>query len=152
MFGVRILLALLSELRSPQSFLLIPWNKLNATGVIGSFGKTCLLNLWGLLSFLKWGRNMKKTIWTACYIYLGLVFYLGFFIAFVRKIVIIFIFLGSTFLLIVWAMESNSISYQFFWNRLFFLLQLSLQKDWNFPYTWHPGSPILNVVWHTCNN
>ena len=58
-FGVRIILALLNELRNPPSFLLIPWNKLNATGVTGSFGKTCLLNLWGLLSFLKWGRSMK---------------------------------------------------------------------------------------------
>ena len=59
MLGVRIILALLNELRNPPSFLLIPWNKLNATGVTGSFGKTCLLNLWGLLSFLKWGRSMK---------------------------------------------------------------------------------------------
>ena len=63
MFGVRIILALLNELRKLQSFLLIPWNKLNATGVIGSFGKTCLLNLLGLLSFLKWGRNMKIDNW-----------------------------------------------------------------------------------------
>ena len=66
------------------------------------------IKLFGPVAFFcREEEKWRYTILTACYIYLSLVFYLGFFILFVKKIVIIFIFLENYFLLTVRAMESS---------------------------------------------